>query len=268
MPHKLANVGGVADWLSWSPDGSRIRFALRRTTISGRFLRGGPIFTRYCPAGMQRGYQCCGRWTPDGKYFLFLSERARSGRSMSRAASSEALPGQPIQLTTGPIRWGAPIVSRDGKTILRARLHESWRTGSLGRPFGQLSTLSVGDLSGQRDLFPRRESRWLTSPIQRTFCGRHAPTEATRSSLTCRGIADELRRDGRRMARRLSIAAISQIVADPGSAISSPADGGKPQPIASWRRRARKQRPTGLRMDTRLSSATSRATRRIFASST
>ena len=115
-PHKVANVGGVADWLSWSPDGSTIRFRFAPDSRLWEISTKGSHLHELTPGWRPDTPECCGRWTSDGKYFIFLSksqiwaldERRRLFLKPSR---------EPIQLTTGPISWGAPILSRDGKTI-------------------------------------------------------------------------------------------------------------------------------------------------------
>jgi Tol biopolymer transport system component/DNA-binding winged helix-turn-helix (wHTH) protein len=123
---KLVTVkGDIAD-IAWSPDTSRIRFTVNDTlweiSSTGANLR--PVLTGWKgPKGL-----CCGRWTPDGKFYLFLAggksdvgpnlggfeqiwgldERKEMFRRVSR---------EPLQLTSGPIRWRVPIPSRDGGKI-------------------------------------------------------------------------------------------------------------------------------------------------------
>ena len=70
------------------------------------------------PGWRPSSWQCCGRWSPDGKLFVFLSPPGTQlwardeSRWPFRRTSSE-----PVQLTSGPIRWGRPTFSKDGKTI-------------------------------------------------------------------------------------------------------------------------------------------------------
>jgi len=72
--------------------------------------------------------QCCGRWTPDGKFFVFLLRDGLSNnygqvpRSQlwvldERRGLFRRTPTEPVQLTSGPIRWNNPIPSKDGTMI-------------------------------------------------------------------------------------------------------------------------------------------------------
>jgi Tol biopolymer transport system component len=63
--------------------------------------------------------ECCGDWTPDGRYFLFQSFRNGRNDLWALAANPPWLGGtrQPIQLTNGPLDFESPLVSKDGKRI-------------------------------------------------------------------------------------------------------------------------------------------------------
>lgn len=122
---KLADVGGPSNSPSWSPDGRRIRFfkgsRLWEISSDGTGLR------ELLPPSWQPTLpMCCGRWTPDGKFFVFLLQYPVRGayqpgnelwtlderRGVFRHPSVE-----PVQLTSGPIRWNKPIPSKDGTKI-------------------------------------------------------------------------------------------------------------------------------------------------------
>ncbi len=157
-PHKMATVGGAPDWLSWSPDASIIRFRSSQDDHIWEMSAQGTGLHPLLPGWHSDNEQCCGRWTHDGRYFLFLSKTTAKSqiwalderRSLFRRPS-----GEPIQLTSGPILWGAPIVSRDGKTIY-ARGYTNrgelvrWdaHAGSF-QPF--LSGMSVDNVTFSRD---------------------------------------------------------------------------------------------------------------------
>jgi Tol biopolymer transport system component/DNA-binding winged helix-turn-helix (wHTH) protein len=124
--HKLAAVGGSPVALSWSPDGNKIRFSrdnrLWEVSSDGSGLH--PLLPGWRPSSSL----CCGRWTPDGKFFVFLSRGAFLNLNGLLPASElwvlgerrglfRRAPTEPVQLTSGPIRWNTPIPSKDGTKI-------------------------------------------------------------------------------------------------------------------------------------------------------
>jgi Tol biopolymer transport system component len=121
-PHKLASLAGVASWPRWSPDGTRLRF-----TVNGQ---SGSAIWEVAPDGsglhqLLAGWntppaECCGSWTPDGKYFVFQSSRdgianiwaMRESGSLLRRANH-----QPVRLTSGPTPTLAPVPGTDGGQV-------------------------------------------------------------------------------------------------------------------------------------------------------
>lgn len=122
QPRKLATIEGAALDLRFSTDGRRLRFSvltpnsdfssLWEVNVDGSNLH--PLLPGWNPTP----HECCGRWTPNGKYFVFQS--IRDGRTnlwvLSDRSSWLHLP-KPVQLTNGPLDFTAPAVSKDGKTI-------------------------------------------------------------------------------------------------------------------------------------------------------
>lgn len=108
--------------LSWSPDGISIRFtrdqALWQVTSTGSNLH--QLLPKWNPSS----WKCCGVWTPDGELFLFVSGELNSSPFHPGAQlwaieerGGRSPDAKPIQLTSGPIRWGKPIPARDGRKI-------------------------------------------------------------------------------------------------------------------------------------------------------
>ena len=122
-PHKLATVGGGIHGLRFSPDGERIRFTNWDPKNGSESLwelnRDGSSLRPLLPGWNKSPQECCGNWTPDGKYFLFQSFRA--GRFnlwvLPERAHWFSGHGQPTQLTNGPLDFTSPVPSRDGRRI-------------------------------------------------------------------------------------------------------------------------------------------------------
>ena len=106
-----------------SPDGQRIRLTVNdmKTGFSEfwELNRDGSQPHPLLPNWSASPHECFGRWTPDGRYFLFTS--FREGRN-----SLWALPERhswiqpdpkPVQLTNGPLDFWLPVPSKDGKKI-------------------------------------------------------------------------------------------------------------------------------------------------------
>jgi len=110
-------------WPRWSPDGSRLRFSVS-TQSNGTSLwevsAGGKNLHRLLSGWTNPPSECCGSWTPDGKYFVFQSQRGgtsniwtlREGGTLFRRVSHE-----PVQLTSGPTSAYMPLPSTDGKKL-------------------------------------------------------------------------------------------------------------------------------------------------------
>jgi Tol biopolymer transport system component/DNA-binding winged helix-turn-helix (wHTH) protein len=120
---KLATFNPRISDLAISPDGRRIRVAVedRRTSFSELWEldRDGGNGHRLLPNWSNAPHEAGGRWTPDGRYFLFTS--FRDGRTSIWALAERRHWFQPepkpVQLTNGPIDFWLPVPSKDGKKI-------------------------------------------------------------------------------------------------------------------------------------------------------
>jgi len=119
-PRKLVSAPDDASDPAWSPDGTLIRFSvggflttqrsLWQASINGTGLH--PLF----PAWHTPPDECCGKWTPDGKYFVFQSQGniwalAENTNLFGKANS------KPLQLTSGPMIFSSPLPSKDNKKL-------------------------------------------------------------------------------------------------------------------------------------------------------
>ena len=123
---KLAPGEGVISDIAWSPDGDRIRFT--RNSVLWEVSPTGDNLHPVFPSWRGPEGQCCGRWTRDGDFYVFLAGGNNQNgpnaggleqvwalderRNFFRQASSI-----PFPLTSGPIHWGTPIPSWDAKKI-------------------------------------------------------------------------------------------------------------------------------------------------------
>jgi Tol biopolymer transport system component/DNA-binding winged helix-turn-helix (wHTH) protein len=119
---KLASLGARAFSFGWSPDGRRIRFFKDDAPGIWEISSAGSGLHRWMPGWRGLGGVCCGRWTPDGKFYLFLSGGGGSAATQIWAADERRgilrTPATaPVQLTTGPIAWGNLIPAKDGHHI-------------------------------------------------------------------------------------------------------------------------------------------------------
>src|SRR5580704_4209084 len=164
--HKLATVSGEPNGLHFSPDGSHIRFSIARPESDSSALweirSDGSDLHPLFPGWHSPPVECCGVWTPDGRYYLFVSGfpgsdiwalRETTGHFRRRSSI-------PFQLTTGPLSFTSLTPSTDGRKLF---VRGSQARGELVRydekshqfaPF--LSGISAGELDFSRD------GRWVT----------------------------------------------------------------------------------------------------------
>jgi serine/threonine protein kinase len=77
---KFASVNGYPFGPRFSPDATRVRFTLldrnNASTALWEVSTDGSGLRPLLPAWHQGAGECCGKWTPDGKYFVFTASRA------------------------------------------------------------------------------------------------------------------------------------------------------------------------------------------------
>jgi eukaryotic-like serine/threonine-protein kinase len=166
-PHKIATAHDTSGNLAFSPDGSRIRFtagnSINNISSLWEMRADGSGMHEVLPGWNAPPSECCGTWTADGNYFVFQSTRGRESNiwiMRDRSTFWKKASHEPVQLTTGPLRFGNPVVSNDGKKLFvigtqpRAELVRfDARSGEL-LPY--LGGISAGDVEFSRD------RQWLT----------------------------------------------------------------------------------------------------------
>ena len=123
---KLATMKNLVSGLAISPDGSRLQVETEEISQSGTSVvvgersiwevsASGSNPTPLIPEWQNSANECCGRWTADGKYFVFQSggqiwALPGEGRFLKKRA-------KPIQLTSSPMQLQSPLPSKDGKQL-------------------------------------------------------------------------------------------------------------------------------------------------------
>jgi len=173
---KLASLSGFPWWLRWSPDGSRLRISVfDREHYSDSLWEVQADGTQphaLLPDWNRPSQECCGNWTPDGRYFVFQSTQNGKTQIWAMAEKRGLLrktKSEPTELTTGPLSYFSPVASADGKKLFAIG---SQPRGELAR-FNQktqqfepyLSSISADGVDFSKDgqwvtytSYPRRES--------------------------------------------------------------------------------------------------------------
>jgi serine/threonine protein kinase/Tol biopolymer transport system component len=166
-PLKFVTASGTVADPKFSPDGTHFRFTVvdQVTNVSALWEANadGSNLHALLPGWNTPPSECCGRWTPDGKYYIFGSTREGAsniwiiseGSSFLRKASRE-----PVQLTTGPLQFPFALPSKDGKKLFvvgsQPRAELVRYDSRLGDFIPFLGGISAGDVDFSRD------GQWVT----------------------------------------------------------------------------------------------------------
>ena len=118
---RVTTVKGDIRHVTWSPDDRTLRFDSTETagTIGMQMLWDvsidGSRRHRILEGWHNPPDECCGKWTADGKFFVFQSK----GQIWALAKSGGLLQSEPkpIALTSSPLTLFSPLPSRDGKKL-------------------------------------------------------------------------------------------------------------------------------------------------------
>ena len=159
---KLLSTSGNPGEPSFSPDGSRLRYTVSNSTTNSAAIwearADGSGAHEVLKSWSDPPSECCGKWTADGKYYIFSSSHEGNSdiwvvadkQDFWRRSST-----QPIRLTTGPLHYFNPLPSKDGKRLFvigvqqRAELERYDAKSGEFVPF--LGGISAGDVDISRD---------------------------------------------------------------------------------------------------------------------
>jgi Tol biopolymer transport system component len=123
--HKLLTVKGYPLWIRFSPDGRVLRFSVladpnRPTSWMSLWeaQADGSHLHQLLPGFANPASDCCGSWTPNGKYFVFQATldgtsalwAMREGGDLWHKVSRA-----PVRLTQGVMGAYSPLPGKDGK---------------------------------------------------------------------------------------------------------------------------------------------------------
>jgi eukaryotic-like serine/threonine-protein kinase len=117
---KLLSVKGDILSLTWSPDSTHLRFGSSETAgtigqqMEWEVAADGTGLHRLFEGWHNPPDECCGKWTADGKYFVFQSTNQIWALAQAGLFTSNP---QPIQLTSSPMALSSPLPSKDGKKL-------------------------------------------------------------------------------------------------------------------------------------------------------
>jgi Tol biopolymer transport system component/predicted Ser/Thr protein kinase len=121
--HLFISAPGPAYGAAFSPDGSRIRFSVHdqaNTDALWEVRSDGSNLHQLLKGWHNPARENWGRWTPDGRYYVFESGQGQSNEIFAVADSVglfRKASAVPTQLTTGPTVYHAGVPSLDGKKL-------------------------------------------------------------------------------------------------------------------------------------------------------
>ena len=235
-PRKLLTTSGVPWAPQFSPDGIRFSFTLVNPTTSATKLwtarLDGTDPREIVPEWGKAPEECCGKWTPDGRYFVFATAQNNASSLWALAQKSRfgrATSAVPMQLTTGPLWIDDVLPGRNGKQIFIVGTQPKGELVQVDVKTGRFVPILGGIFAIDVDY--SRDDRWITYILfpERTLW-RSRADGSERLQLTfppLRATSPRWSPDGRR------IAFIAAKPGDPPSLFLINKDRGVPEAISS-----------------------------------
>ena len=166
-PRKIATTKDIPQTLSISPDGTRIRFSvsnlINNTSELWEVHTDGSGIHALLPGWNNPPNECCGKWTPDGRFYVFQSTRDGAANVWIVPDWSDwwrKVPRQPVQLTTGPLQFGSPLPSKDGKKLFMVGVQQRAELVRYDAKSGDFAPYLGGISAGDVDF--SRDGQWVT----------------------------------------------------------------------------------------------------------
>lgn len=166
-PRKLLTTSGVPWYPQFSPDGIHFSFTLWNPTTSTTKLwtarLDGTGFHEMLTEWGQPPAECCGRWTPDGKYFIFAARQNNASSLWALPQKTQfgrVLSGAPIQLITGPLRLNGILPAKNGKQIFMVGTQPKGELVQVDTKTGRFTPILGGIFASDVDY--SRDDLWIT----------------------------------------------------------------------------------------------------------
>jgi len=157
---RLATAPETPYWVRFSPDGTRLRFTV--FTLSGRPEDWDLMEMAADGSGLHHLpiHGCCGKWSADGKYYFYQTNRDIWVLPERRTFWGRAELGAAAQLTAGPVTFGAATPSADGKQLFVTGDDRRIELVKYDRKSKQLVPFLGGISAGELEVSPDRQ--WVT----------------------------------------------------------------------------------------------------------
>jgi Tol biopolymer transport system component len=148
----------------FSPDGKRIRFSLgntaQNTTMIWEVGKDGAKPHAVFGSWQYASAACCGRWSADGRYYIFqVTQNSPTTVTTLWALSEQAKNAVPVQMTTGPMSFGNVSLAHNNKRIFAVGVQPT------GQPVKYTSSGGFSSLLpgiSATDLDFSSDGRWVT----------------------------------------------------------------------------------------------------------
>jgi Tol biopolymer transport system component len=132
--HLLVHTFGNPTWIRWHPDGSRFSFTVSGPQSDAESLweaaaDGTHAHLRTAGPSSEQA-DCCGEWTPDGKYFIFSSTRSGVANLWAVREKKSLLhwrTPQPVQLTPTALPLTGSVLAKEGTRAFASVSNDSFQ---------------------------------------------------------------------------------------------------------------------------------------------
>jgi Tol biopolymer transport system component/predicted Ser/Thr protein kinase len=165
-PRLLASLPGPGFGVVFSPDGSRIRLSIAgqaNTNSLWEVRTDGSNLHQLLKDWHASPNECCGRWTEDGRYYVFESGTGRESNIFALAEPTSIfrkISHTPVQLTTGPILYSKVLPDVSGRKLFAAGFQSRGELVRYDATSKQFATF-MGGISAT-DLAFTRDGKWVT----------------------------------------------------------------------------------------------------------